>query len=517
MSRLMSLVMRKRSRVVVALMLVTALGLLASPALAQQTCAQAGGTCRAVDPNAFNTCLVWEMEQSGASCAQTGGQTSVCCAPQACENRSDNAVCYPGVQACPAGTTSLGDGGCANGPCCTQVTTGPTCGERLGRTDGACVQAPESCPANYSYVGPTRDCESCCAPPGAPTPTPTPTPPPTGTGGGGTYRVEYLHTDALGSVRMVTDESGGVVSRHDYYPFGGEIGAGVNGRSGVPGYAPAESGDPRTRERFTGKERDGESGLDYYGARYYSAAQGRFTTPDAPFADQHATAPQSWNLYSYTRNNPLKYIDPDGRGVETAWDVLNVGLGLKSLRDNVKAGNYGSAALDALGVGVDALASAAPFIPGGAGALLKVIRGGDRVDDAADVARSGDVADSSSEILYHYTTAEGAAGIQQSGRILPSAPETYLSVSKQGHLDAGLADRSTTPNVFLTDVPPSQIHGSTGILPAGNTGSHVVTVPRSGVAKQGLPLFQNPKNPRIFNVPCENGVCVPAGSVSQVR
>ena len=65
--------------------------------------------------------------------------------------------------------------------------------------------------------------------------------------------------------------------------------------------------------QFTGKERDAETGLDYFGARYMSAAQGRFTSPDAPFADQHTIDPQSWNLYAYVRNNPLKNTDPNGR------------------------------------------------------------------------------------------------------------------------------------------------------------------------------------------------------------
>jgi RHS repeat-associated protein len=127
--------------------------------------------------------------------------------------------------------------------------------------------------------------------------------------------VEYLHTDALGSVRLVTDQTGAVVSRQDYYPFGEQIPAGTNGR-GVVSVDYSES--PNLRQRFTGKERDGESELDYFGARYYSGAQGRFTTPDLPFADQQKEDPQSWNLYSYVRNNPLKYIDPNGRELRLA-------------------------------------------------------------------------------------------------------------------------------------------------------------------------------------------------------
>jgi RHS repeat-associated protein len=65
--------------------------------------------------------------------------------------------------------------------------------------------------------------------------------------------------------------------------------------------------------QFTGKERDAETGLDYFGARYMSAAQGRFTSPDKPLTDQDPREPQSWNLYAYVTNNPLRYDDPDGR------------------------------------------------------------------------------------------------------------------------------------------------------------------------------------------------------------
>jgi RHS repeat-associated protein len=64
--------------------------------------------------------------------------------------------------------------------------------------------------------------------------------------------------------------------------------------------------------RSSGKERDAETGLDYFGARYYSGAQGRFISADPLLNSGRPDIPQSWNRYSYTLNNPLKYIDPDG-------------------------------------------------------------------------------------------------------------------------------------------------------------------------------------------------------------
>jgi RHS repeat-associated protein len=70
-------------------------------------------------------------------------------------------------------------------------------------------------------------------------------------------------------------------------------------------------------EQDTGKERDAETGLDYFGARYFSGAQGRFTSPDwsakpQPVPYANLRDPQTLNLYGYVRNNPLKNHDPDG-------------------------------------------------------------------------------------------------------------------------------------------------------------------------------------------------------------
>jgi RHS repeat-associated protein len=63
----------------------------------------------------------------------------------------------------------------------------------------------------------------------------------------------------------------------------------------------------------TSKERDAETGLDYFGARYYSGAQGRFLSVDPLMASADSIEPQSWNRYSYVSNNPLRFVDDEGK------------------------------------------------------------------------------------------------------------------------------------------------------------------------------------------------------------
>jgi RHS repeat-associated protein len=135
----------------------------------------------------------------------------------------------------------------------------------------------------------------------------------------GDRKLQWLVQDHLGSTRMVVDRSGslGGIKRDDFAPFGEELYAGIrrNGMGqGQYGYGPPPS---NVRQKFGSKERDIETNLDYFGARYYASAQGRFVSPDEAFADQDQSNPQSWNLYSYARNNPLRYIDEDGRRAET--------------------------------------------------------------------------------------------------------------------------------------------------------------------------------------------------------
>ena len=124
---------------------------------------------------------------------------------------------------------------------------------------------------------------------------------------------KYLTADMLGSTRLVTDPTGVVAQkRYDYLPFGEDIQQGIGGRDASYAVGAYPSVPDTEAMKFTGKERDAETGLDYFGARYMSSAQGSFTSPDPLMASAKASNPQSWNRYSYSFNNPLRFTDPTG-------------------------------------------------------------------------------------------------------------------------------------------------------------------------------------------------------------
>jgi len=83
------------------------------------------------------------------------------------------------------------------------------------------------------------------------------------------------------------------------------------------GFSPSGNANDATEHHFTGKERDNESGLDNFGARYNASGLGRFLSPDAGI-DQESLDPQSLNRYSYVHNNPVRLVDPHGHSTHTA-------------------------------------------------------------------------------------------------------------------------------------------------------------------------------------------------------
>ena len=101
-------------------------------------------------------------------------------------------------------------------------------------------------------------------------------------------------TDQLGTPRIVLDQNGSFsgTTRHDYLPFGEELVAG--GRSWEHGYTNYDA----NWQRFTGYERDGETGFDFAQSRYFSYGTGRFSSPDSFTNSTHVSDAQSWNLYA---------------------------------------------------------------------------------------------------------------------------------------------------------------------------------------------------------------------------
>ncbi len=115
--------------------------------------------------------------------------------------------------------------------------------------------------------------------------------------------VQHFHLDHLGSVRFITNASGQGLAYHAYFPFGEEA---------------TNPTKDTERMKFAGHERDlantssAADDLDYMHARFCNPQLGRFLRVDPKGRHEALKAPQSWNRYSYTNGNPLKYVDPTG-------------------------------------------------------------------------------------------------------------------------------------------------------------------------------------------------------------
>ncbi len=151
-----------------------------------------------------------------------------------------------------------------------------------------------------------------------------------------TYNTSGLHfhlTDPLGTRRVQTTAQGQPELDCQSLPFGDQQSCVADANAPL---SPAPS--DATNLHFTGKERDTESGNDYFGARYYASSMGRFLSPDwseypdtVPYAD--LTNPQSLNLYAYVGNNPLADADVDGHGCldsDPCRAALDIGQGHRS-------------------------------------------------------------------------------------------------------------------------------------------------------------------------------------------
>ncbi len=119
----------------------------------------------------------------------------------------------------------------------------------------------------------------------------------------------YLTEDHLGTPRVVTDSQGNVISRRDFLPFGEQLDPDVGGRSSVTAYQPTND---NVKQKFTGYQKDEESGLDFAEARMYENRHGRFTAVDPLLASGKSANPQTFNRFVYCVNTPLACTDPTG-------------------------------------------------------------------------------------------------------------------------------------------------------------------------------------------------------------
>lgn len=180
-------------------------------------------------------------------------------------------------------------------------------------------------------------------------------------------RVFFYHTDPAGTPLAMTDSTGKVVWKADYKPFGEEQ---------------SVTATTANDKRFVGKEKDEETGLEYFGARYMNNKTGRFISPDAVGPVDPRTSrtneklllnPQRLNKYAYGLNNPYRFVDPDGNfPIDTIWDVGNVIYDVYK-RDWTSAAADGGAML-------------IPYVPAG---ITKVAKGVDKAIDASKAAKWG--------------------------------------------------------------------------------------------------------------------------------
>ena len=185
----------------------------------------------------------------------------------------------------------------------------------------------------------------------------------------------YYHTDANKNVTELSDESGNVVAHYEYSPFGSLT---------------KVTGDYAVNNpfRFSSEYFDKETGLVYYNYRYYDPELGRWISRD-PIEEQGG-----FNLYGMIENNPLYGWDAKGYAIETIWDICNVCIGVVSMVNNIRAGNYGEAAWDAGGVVVDTAGALLPFVPSGVSAARKAAKAADNAvartaDNIADATKTG--------------------------------------------------------------------------------------------------------------------------------
>jgi RHS repeat-associated protein len=186
----------------------------------------------------------------------------------------------------------------------------------------------------------------------------------------------YYPQDHLGSSSVMTDRNGVVVEHYEYSAFGLQ-------KCGGSGSAFPVS------NRYTGQVADEETGLYYYGSRYYDPVLGRFIQPDTMVPDPSDS--QQLNRYSYVNNNPLKYTDPTGHIAEWVIAAAVYILVSAAVGAATAAATGGDIGKGAVGGALSGAFSIIPYVGSVVGAVVTAAIYGDDIGMAALYASIGSV------------------------------------------------------------------------------------------------------------------------------
>jgi RHS repeat-associated protein len=190
----------------------------------------------------------------------------------------------------------------------------------------------------------------------------------------------YISNDHLGSTSIVIDENGNKVGEMRYKPWG---------------ETRYEFGSLPTDYQYTGQRNDDEIGLYYYGARWYDTTLGRFTQADVNIPAHQGS--QGWDRYAYVNNNPIQFTDSTGQWVETAFDVISLGMTINDIR------NEGWTVMNTVSLVTDVASIIIPVVPAGVSHALRAAKYANKavnaVDTTLDAARLVDKASSSASAL----------------------------------------------------------------------------------------------------------------------
>jgi RHS repeat-associated protein len=283
----------------------------------------------------------------------------------------------------------------------------------------------------------------------------------------------YYASDHLGTPRLVTNASGVVVETHKYQPFGQEIG-------GLFGNQPL---------KFASMERDASSGKDYDHARFLSPLDGRFLSPDK--VQGQIEDPQAWNRYAYAGNNPLKYVDPNGKQSVSAQAFANVVTNLAERIDVVNATIHDQPILSG--------------VSGGLRAVAGMLSLGSQTGELTEIGSYREIMDS--VINESVTAAAMVEGMWSLGRAATSLEVQHFTssatadlITQRGELNAGTY---VTKPADVRGLAPAQVEQRLGIDPGRGSVSFTLRVPRNMlVVPTAGPQTVGRAYQRQLKVPC---------------